>query len=102
MIKINERGFALVEAGAALPILIIAISGVFAVVYLCVAQAWLNDAAEETALCVAERVTPAICKREFSMKTRAALPVGGFTRLSVEKYGSLIVVQYVLKLCKSL
>ena len=95
MAKIKERGFALVEVGAALPVLIVAIGGVFAVVYLCIAQAWLKDAAEEAALCVAEKVSVSVCKREFAQKTHAALPVGAFSRLTIERYNSQIVVKYV-------
>ncbi len=92
--KINSRGFALVEVGIALPILIVALTGVFAVVYLCIAQAWLKDAGEEAALCVAERVALVVCKREFIDKTRTVLPVGEFTRLTIEKYASEIVLKY--------
>lgn len=97
MKAINERGFALVEVGAALPVLILGVAGVFAVVYLCFANAWLKDTAEETALCVAERVPVEKCRREFAGKADVALPFGQFTKLSVKKRGSLIIVQYVFR-----
>lgn len=92
--KINSRGFALVEVGMALPILLIALTGVFTVVYLFIAQAWLKDAGEEAALCVAEMVQPHVCKSEFMSKTQTILPVGRFTRLSVAKNASHILVKY--------
>lgn len=91
---INERGFSLVEVSLALPVLIIAVSGVFLTVYLCIAQAWLKDAGEEAALCVAEKVGLRDCKREFREKTKTVLPVGEFVRLSIEKYESLVIVKY--------
>ena len=63
-------------------------------VYLCIAQAWLKDAGEEAALCVAEKVQPLICKREFIDKTRSVLPIGELSRLAIEKHSSQIVLKY--------
>lgn len=92
--KINSRGFALIEVGVALPLLILALTGVFVAVYLCIAQAWLKDASEEAALCAAEQVQPHVCKSEFITKTQTILPIGRFTRLTVAKHASQIVVRY--------
>lgn len=97
MKKIDENGFALTEALLALPVLAVAIAGVMMVVYLSVAQAWLKDAGEEAALCVAEKIRVSVCKRELVHKTRTVLPIGAYTRLSIEKSASHVVVKYVFQ-----
>jgi Flp pilus assembly protein TadG len=92
--KINQRGSTLVEVAVSLPLLLLVIAGMFAVIYLCVAQAWLKDSAEEAALCVAEQVSVHECKRELRKKTYAALPVGDYTYLSIRRTETHIVVSY--------
>lgn len=92
--RLNNRGFSLVEATAALPVLAIAIAGVLAVTYLCFANSWLKDAAEESALCVAEKVSTSICRHELEQKTSTVLPIGKFSSLKVELRETQVVVDY--------
>lgn len=94
MAPTKERGSTLVEVAISLPLLLLVMSGVFAVIYLCVAQAWLKDSAEEAALCIAEQASVQQCKRELRAKTNAALPIGDYTYLSITKSESRVLVTY--------
>lgn len=90
----NQRGTTLVEATLSLPVFILIVGLTFTTVYLCVAQSWLNDSAEEAALCVAEKMSTHFCKAELRKKTEMTLPFGEYKRLSVLHYDSKIVVSY--------
>lgn len=94
MAPTNQRGSTLVEVAVSLPLLLMVIAGVSAVIYLCVAQSWLKDSAEEAALCVAERISAQQCKQELRQKTQAALPIGEYAYLSIRKNESHVVVTY--------
>lgn len=97
MARLTERGFGLVETLVAMPALVIALAGVLCAVYLCIAQAWLADAAEEAALCVAEKVLTEQCRREIQNKTSTVLPIGHYSRLSIESYGDQVIVRYTFE-----
>lgn len=94
MTPTNQNGFSLVESIVSLPVLISALVCVFAGIYLFIAQAWLKDAAEEAALCVAEKQLASQCKTELEQKTQTALPIGRYSKLSIEKLSNGVLVKY--------
>ena len=93
-VMINNRGSALAEVAISLPVLTMAVAGVMAATYLCVAHAWLKDAAEEAALCVAEKVSAYNCRQELKRKTSLALPIGNYNRLNISRGINQITVSY--------